>query len=299
MRVFHRIAIALTILTTSLLLVPAVGAQPPARLSDHVTDVSGVLTDSQRAEVNSAVDRLQRDRGVQMWVVYVENFSRFKPENWAARTRSASGMSNRDVLLGVATNTKLYTFEVGTRSHGISEDELNSVRRDRVEPAVRAGNWSGAALAAAEGLSQAASSSSRDWLPWAIWIGVALVALILILLILRARRRRRARRAQEHGLPAGRADAEALSGTVKQALDTADSRMRQISDYVTKYSGVVGAEALARFASAKRHAAEAHTKRAGSESEAIGYAHRASALAAEAQTLANADVLKAYKTRRR
>jgi uncharacterized membrane protein YgcG len=52
----------LTILTAGLLLVPAAGTQPPSKYTDHVIDTTGVLTDSGRAAVSSAIDRLYQNR---------------------------------------------------------------------------------------------------------------------------------------------------------------------------------------------------------------------------------------------
>src|SRR6516225_9456807 len=119
--------VVLTILTAGLLLATHAGAQPPSKLTDHVTDSTGVLTDSGRAAVSSAIDRLYHDRHIQLWVAYVDNFSRFKPENWAAQTRSATGMGDQDALLAVATNTKLYAF-IAPKVQYLTTDELN---RDR------------------------------------------------------------------------------------------------------------------------------------------------------------------------
>src|SRR5437764_1292943 len=73
---------------------------------------TAVLTDSGGAAVSSAIDRLYRDRHIQLWVVYVDNFSRFKPDNWADRTRTATALGDSDALLAVATNTKMYAFAV-------------------------------------------------------------------------------------------------------------------------------------------------------------------------------------------
>jgi hypothetical protein len=83
------------------------------------------------------------------------------------------------------------------------------------------------------------------------------------------------------------------------ALSTADGRVRQVSDYVATHRESVGADALARLEDAKRHLAAAHGKDASNEAEAVAYANRASTLAAQAQTLANADVLAAHRTPRR
>jgi TPM domain len=119
MRIVGLFGAVLTILTAGLLLETSAGAQPPAKLTDHITDSSGVLTDSSRATVRSAIDRLYRDRHVQLWVV--DNFSRFKPDNWADRARSESGMGDNDALLAVATNTKLYAFTVPPKAQGLEQ----------------------------------------------------------------------------------------------------------------------------------------------------------------------------------
>jgi uncharacterized membrane protein YgcG len=138
MRVVRLFGVILTILTAGLLLATPAGAQPPSKLTDHITDTTGVLTDSGRAAVSSAIDRLYRDRHIQLWVVYVDNFSRFKPDNWADGTRSASGMGNEDALLAVATNTKLYVFSVPPKAQGSAAVDLDSLRTKQIEPAVGA-----------------------------------------------------------------------------------------------------------------------------------------------------------------
>jgi len=125
-------------LTAGLLLATPAGGQPPSKLTDHITDSSGVLTDSARTAVSSAIDRLYRDQHIQLWVAYVDNFSRFKPDNWADQTRSASAMGDHDVLLAVATNTKLYAFSVPPNLQGLTAAELSSLRSNRIEPAVSA-----------------------------------------------------------------------------------------------------------------------------------------------------------------
>ena len=86
MRVLRLFGVAPTILTAGLLLATPAGAQPPSKLTDHITDSSGALTDASRASVSSAIDRLYRDKHIQLWVVYVDNFSRFKPDNASVRT---------------------------------------------------------------------------------------------------------------------------------------------------------------------------------------------------------------------
>lgn len=301
MRVLRWFGVVLTILTAGLLLAAPAGAQPPPKLTDHITDSGGVLTDPGRAAVSSAIDRLYRDRHIQLWVVYVDNFSRFKPDNWADRTRSASQMGQYDALLAVATNTNLYTFSVPPQVQRPTPDELNSVRRNQIEPVLGAKDWSGAAVAAADGLDKFASSAKPATSSKPIWpliaIGVIVVVVVALLVVLyRARRRRAARRA---GPADGQLNVGGRDDLLGRALSTADARLRQISDYVARHRDSVGAEAQNQLDEAKRHLAAAHGKQATNDTEALAHANRASTLAAQAQTLANADVLGSHRTRRR
>lgn len=299
MRIVRLLGVVLSILVAGLLLATPAGAQPPDKLTDHVTDGPKVLTDSGRAAVTSAIDRLSRDQHIQLWVVYVDNFNRFKPENWAERTRSASGMGDHDVLLAVATNTKLYTFNVPPQVQGLTAGELNSLQSNKIEPAVNEKDWVRAAVAAADGLNKppnpsanpTANAPKRNWLPIAIGVGVVVVVVLIVFLLYRRSR------ARVHAGGHGAIDGRDLS--LGQALSTADDRMRQISDYVTKYRQGIGAEAQHRFDEAKRHLAAAHSKQTSNEQDAIAHANAASTLAAQAQSMANADVLAAHRTPRR
>lgn len=281
-----------------LLSIPA-GAQPPSKLTDHLTDSAGVLTDPGRATVNAAIDRLYRDRHIQLWVVYVDNFSQYQPDNWAGKTRSASGLSDHDALLGIAVNTKKYTF---TLPQGPTAAELNRLRHNQIEPVLGAKDWSGTAVAAADGLDKLASAnpstpaspSKPVWPQIAIAVVIVVAVVIVALLVLsRARRRRRTR------ATGGHTNIEGGGGSSAQALSTADARLRQISDYVARHRDSVGAEAQARLDEATRHLAAARDKQATNEAEAIAHANRASTLAAQAQTLANDDVLGTHRRRRR
>lgn len=290
MRIGRLPGLVLTILIAGLLLAAPGGAQPPGKLTDHITDNTGALSDSGRAAVSSAIDRLYRDRHIQLWVVYVDNFSRVRADNWANQTRSASGMGDHDALLAVATNTKLYVFDVP----GLPPAELNALRNNQIDPAVNAKEWSIAAVAAADGLDKSATPApapKRNWVPIAVAVAV-LVAVVVVGVVLY--RRRRHRRAARSG---GQVSIEGRS--LAQALSTADDRLRQISDYVARHRQSIGSEAQRRFEEARQHLDAAHGKEATNEPEAIAYANRASTLAAQAQTLANADVQVAHRTPRR
>ena len=54
----------------------------------YVTDNAERLSDSGRAAVTSAIDKLYADRHIRLWVVYVDNFSGQSAENWASAPRA-------------------------------------------------------------------------------------------------------------------------------------------------------------------------------------------------------------------
>ena len=106
---------------------------------------------------------------------------------------------------------------------GVSQSQVDNLRRNQIEPALRAGDWSGAAVAAANGLETSPKES-----PIALTVNWLLVALILAgiviaVVVLRFVMRRRARRRRAAALAAARrvdpTDEDALAAVPLQALD--------------------------------------------------------------------------------
>jgi hypothetical protein len=123
----------------------------PTKLSQAVTDSSGALTSEQTAEVKSAVKGLQAARDVRMWVVYVDAFDG-PPVEWAGKTRSLTKMGDRDAILAIATKQRKYAFLVAPAAANGSEQAVKDLRRNTIEPLLRASDFAGAAVAAATGL---------------------------------------------------------------------------------------------------------------------------------------------------
>ncbi|MBJ7398690.1 TPM domain-containing protein [Mycolicibacterium sp.] len=95
---------------------------------------------------------------------------------------------------------------------------------------------------------------------------------------------------------------ERLNKSYEQALFTAQSRVRSVSDYIDTRRGSVGPEARTRFNEAVRQLDAAQTKSKTNITEAIAHANGAAMLAAQAQQLANDDVQagqREYQTRDR
>lgn len=84
--------------------------------------------------------------------------------------------------------------------------------------------------------------------------------------------------------------AERLTKSYEQALFTAQSRVRSVSDYIDTRRGSVGPEARTRLNEAVRQLEAAQTVSKNDLNEAIKRANGASLLAAQAQQIANEDV---------
>ena len=200
-----------------LLLAPAAGAQPPFRLADYVTDNAGVLTESGRAALTSAVGKLYTDRHIRLWVVYVDDFSGQSAVNWAQGTLRSSDLGDYDALLAVATNSRAYAFLVPSTVKSVNARQVDDLRHNKIEPALHNGDWSGAAVAAANGLNTSPGSSGRVVLLVTLAIILVAVAILLLVMHYRGRRRRAAELATARRVDP--TDVNALAAVPLQALD--------------------------------------------------------------------------------
>lgn len=89
--------------------------------------------------------------------------------------------------------------------------------------------------------------------------------------------------------------AERLKRSFDQALFTAQSRVRSVSDYIDTRRGSIGPEARTRLSEAVRYLQTAQEKKKSNVAEAIAHANGAAGLAAQAQQLANNDVMAAQQ----
>ncbi|MGV0791191.1 TPM domain-containing protein [Mycolicibacterium sp. XJ1819] len=220
MRLARLLTLVLTFVTAGALLAPPVSAEPPLRLPGYVTDNARALNGAGRAEVASAIDTLYANRNTRLWVVFVESFSGQSAENWARTTMRVSDLGDFDALLAVATVDRAYAFLVPDTATDLSSGQVESVRRNDIEPALRQGDWAQAAIAAAQGLDRSASSGPGvSWVGLLVALGVIGVALAALMLW----RRRRQRKRREAEFAAARrvdpTDPRALAAVSVDALD--------------------------------------------------------------------------------
>ncbi|MEU2548885.1 TPM domain-containing protein [Streptomyces roseolus] len=117
----------------------------------QVLDRVGALRD-RRPEVAEALGRLYDDRRLQLFVVYVRDFSGRSGQDWADATAARNGLGLDDVLLAVATHDRQYGYSADPDSR-LTQDQLDDVARTAIEPALRQNDWAGAAIGAADGYS--------------------------------------------------------------------------------------------------------------------------------------------------
>ncbi|SFX32248.1 Uncharacterized membrane protein YgcG, contains a TPM-fold domain [Streptomyces atratus] len=125
---------------------PAARADDPVTLSrdGQITDKAGALGD-RRDQVRAALDRLYGERRVQLFVVYVRDFSGRSAQSWADATADRNGLGRDDILLAVATHDRSYAYTVEQGSR-LTDAQLDDVARTAIEPALRENDWAGAAI---------------------------------------------------------------------------------------------------------------------------------------------------------
>lgn len=231
MRLARLFSLLAAILTVATLVAPAATAEPPFRLPDYVTDNAGALSDSQLSDVQKAVDQLYSDRRVRLWVVFVDSFAPKGAMSWAQETSQISDFSSEDAILAVATKDRSYAFLVPSAAAGGSSTKVDAIRRDKIEPALRASDWAGAATAAATGLGALGAApgggtpASISWVP--VLIIAAILLLVIALLILWSRHRKRKRHEAEVAA-AKRVDPTDPNALASVPVDALDDLSRSI-----------------------------------------------------------------------
>lgn len=174
-------------------------AEEPFRLDGRITDRVAAL-EGREGEVEAALQQLEQDDDVELWVVYVATFSGRNAQDWADETANISSLGLNDALLAVATEDRAYAYSVD-QQFPLTDAELARIATGAIEPALSNDDWAGAAIAAAEGIGQALDgrpAPGEDVQPeapddggasWLAWVLVGLVVLGLIVFVVYRLRR--------------------------------------------------------------------------------------------------------------
>ncbi|WP_208104162.1 TPM domain-containing protein [Modestobacter roseus] len=137
---------------------PALAVEPFAP-TEQLVDQADVLSSSEEAEVESALQELQTEDGTQLYVVYVEDFGGLDGDQWAQQAFQAAGLGNNDILFAATTDTEPGRdgYSVGGQSP-VTEAGLSDLVSRQVEPQLGSDDWAGGAMTLAEGIRSGAAA---------------------------------------------------------------------------------------------------------------------------------------------
>ncbi|MBT1546963.1 TPM domain-containing protein [Curtobacterium aurantiacum] len=210
----------------------------------YVLDEADALTASQQARVEQAVQDLYSETQTQLFVVFVPSFTDPTDHTeWGRAVLEQNQIDTDGILLSVAVDERNYDVQQ-TNETAISASDVQNAVDDSLLPRLKQDDWSGAAVAFADGLTQAQAPVDLTWL-WILLL-VVVVGLIVVVLVIRTRNKRRtaaATKAQEASL----ADLERTAGG---ALVTIDDELRTAEQEVGFASAQFGPDAAKPFADA-------------------------------------------------
>lgn len=247
--------------------IAALATTTPVTLeSGRVLDQANVISSAQESEITSAINTLNANTKSDLWVVFVDNFtSPTGASEWAAATAEANNLGDNQFLLAVAVSGRSYALSAANNGP-ITVDQRDSIETDLIAPALRNGDYAGAAVAAAQGLDRAISgksvtgeSSSGGGLTWVI--GLIFVALIVLIVVMLVRRRRKAAAPVAGAVP--QVSLEELERTASRLLVQTDDAVKAAELELGFAQAQYGTEASAEFATilanAKKGLGEAFT----------------------------------------
>ena len=123
-------------------------AEEPFRLEDQVVDQADVLGDE--ADIDAALEELQTEDGIQLFVVFVDSLRRRMDTNAGrSRRRSCPGSSGNDALLAVAVEDRAYGFHVPDGAD-VTRRRGRQLAGQAVEPEFADGDWAAGVVAFAD-----------------------------------------------------------------------------------------------------------------------------------------------------
>ena len=132
-------------------------AEPPLDLPGPVTDTVDALSPAQVSAAEEQLQELQQDTGLQLFVIFVDEFTdpsgaRVNGPDWARSTSQESGLGHGDLLLAVAVDQRAYGL--GDLGSTLSQQELQRVQLQDIEPRLGDDDWAGAVEAAVDGIAR-------------------------------------------------------------------------------------------------------------------------------------------------
>ncbi len=228
----------------------AASADAPFRAADRVTDRAAVLDAAQAARVADAIEQLRAANGTDLFVVYVDSFDGADGQRWADQAATLSQLGTNDILMAVAVSDRVYGVSIDD-NFAQSEATTGKILSDDVEPALAGGDWSGAAVALADGLHGGGGAGSAAGVAVAVVGGVVVVGGGAYLLTRRRRRKPEATPTPVHARDEfSDVPTDDLAYRASAALIEVDDAVRTSEQELSAARGHFGDEAVAGFAAA-------------------------------------------------
>lgn len=146
-----------TVLATSLATSLALAADIP-KLDGRITDQTGSLDEDR---VQQAIDALSDSANIDLFVLWVRTTDDLTVTDFAQQTFDQNSMGANDALLLVALNDRHDALWVGDGLSQISDDEINDIISNSVEPQLQDGNYTGAMVDGAQAIGDAATNDEQ------------------------------------------------------------------------------------------------------------------------------------------
>jgi hypothetical protein len=229
----------------------------------QIDDLAGAGADTSAAR--AALDELRAKANIGLFVVLIDSFDGTPVKDWAQSAFQMSNLGNRDMLWVIAPSENRQGYYVS--NFPISQATIDGVLQGPLATG-KAGDWSGAIVAAANGLADAVGSggtssgagSSSGSLAW-LWLVLILAIGVIGFLWLRASKRRKAAEAdakKNAGPPPE--PYEQLSARSVTALIQTDNAVQSSDSELQLAEAEFGEQATAEFRAAHDAAKSKLTK---------------------------------------
>ena len=173
--------------------VPAAATPPVTLGSGFVTDQAGVLSASERSDLDQRLGTLSQEHRIELFVVLVDEFT--DPSDriaWTNRVADDNGLGPSQYLLAIATQGRQY-FISGMSGGPVGDERLTEIERT-MQPDLQQNRWADAIATAADGFRGGTAGGSSSGVGWGftLFLIVAVVGAGLVVWLVVRRRRRQA-----------------------------------------------------------------------------------------------------------
>jgi uncharacterized membrane protein YgcG len=138
---------------------PVHAAEDFPRLTGPITDLTDTLTPSEEAQAQQAIVDLRSAQAIDLWVLFTDTTSPLSVTDYAGEVFARNSLGTNEVLMVVAMDDRTDALWLGDGLDDITDNEVDSIISNQVEPRLAEGDFVGAIDAAADGLAAAAGGT--------------------------------------------------------------------------------------------------------------------------------------------